>query len=348
MPKTKKVNKLTKPKLEGIVCVKCGKEKRSVEFYISYNKLHDGTGKLPYCKNCIQNMCLDNKGRLQIELVKDMLKTIDRPYLHDLYITSFNTSKINPVGIYMKNLALKDYREKTWEDSFFENGTSTNIMNRNNEERSYTISTKSIEITDTMIEMFGAGYTDEEYIAMQKKYLFLRNNYGDKTNLHIEALVTYIRFKVKEEILTANGKVTEAEKWAKMATVAAEKAKINPSQLSKSDLTGGLNSFGELIKAVEQAVDVIPILPQFKYRPNDSLDFIIWCYINYARDLRGMPQCNYEDVYKFYDRKKAEYLEQYGDPYNIFKGDTTEGNREVISKFVTNPEKNIAGDDNNG
>ncbi len=344
MPKVKKTNKLTEPKTDELSCVRCGKIKKSTEFYASYNKLHD-VGKLPFCKHCIQDMCLDNKGRLQIELVKDMLKAIDRPFIYDLYMTSLKSSKVNPVGTYMKNIAMKDCRDKTWEDSFFENGTSVEVTNKIAQGKMY-ITPKILEVTEDMVNMFGSGYTDEEYVAMQKKYLFLKNNYQDITNLHVEALVTYIRFKVKEEMLTASGKVTEAEKWAKLAASAATSAKINPSQLSKSDLTGGLNSFGELIKAVEAAVDIIPILPQFKFRPNDALDFVIWCYVNYGRDLRGLPKCEYADVYKFYDRKKAEYLEQYGDPYNIFAEDTTLLNRDIISKFVIDP-KEVLGDDGN-
>ena len=102
-------------------------------------------------------------------------------------------------------------------------------------------------------------------------------------------------------------------------------------------LCGKQFSFSELVKAVEQAVDIIPILPQFKFRPNDALDFNIWCYINYVRDAKGLPACDYKDIYGFYDRKKKEYIEQYGDPYGIFTNDTTENNRDNIKKFILIP-----------
>ena len=39
----------------------------------------------------------------------------------------------------------------------------------------------------------------------------------------------------------------------------------------------------------------------------------------------------------FYDDKVAEYLKQYGDPYGIFKDDTTLVNREKISEFIKLP-----------
>ena len=187
-------------------------------------------------------------------------------------------------------------------------------------------------------DKWGFGYKVEELVAFEKKYKLLKDNYPEKTSMHTEALLKYIRYSVKEEMATAKGNVNEAKSWGDMAKNAATAAKINPSQLSASDLTGGLNSFSELIKAVEQAVDIIPILPKFKSRPNDSLDFVIWCYVNYIRDLKGLPMCEYEDVYKFYDKRKKEYTDQYGDPYGIFSNDVTEENRDKIKKFIYIPD----------
>ena len=104
--------------------------------------------------------------------------------------------------------------------------------------------------------------------------------------------------------------------------------------ICKADLSDGLSTFSELSQAVEKEVDIIRILPKFKYRPNDALDFNIWCYINYSRELSGLPSVDYEDIYAFYDKKIEEYVEQYGDPYGIFEDDTSIKNRESIKKFI--------------
>lgn len=205
--------------------------------------------------------------------------------------------------------------------------------------------TTDFELTDEIIDLFGDGYSKSEYKKMYDKYKKLKMNYSLQTNLHQEALATYVRFKVKEEDATARGDVDDAKKWYDAAQNAAANGKLTPKQLSEADLQGGINSFSEIFKAVEQAVDVIPILPRFKYRPNDALDFNIWCYINYARDLQGLPQCEYEDVYKFYDKKKEEYLEQYGDPYGIFDDEPDESIRENIKKFITLPKDYEDGDE---
>ena len=172
---------------------------------------------------------------------------------------------------------------------------------------------------------------------MYKKYLEMRDTYVIQTNIHKEALLTYVRFKVKEELATASGDVEEARKWYGAAQDAATKAKLTPQQLSKADLQGGITNFSDIFKAVEESNERIPIFPEFKYRPNDAVDFIIWCYINYERNLNNMPEVPYSDIYKFYDEKKQEYIDMYGDPYGIFKNDPTLSNRETIEKFITVP-----------
>lgn len=232
----------------------------------------------------------------------------------------------------------------------FSNTDSVTIENhaieepRKKEKKIVSVS-EEFEVNQEIIDLFGEGYTKSIYKKMTDKYEKLKLNYSLQTNLHQEALATYVRFKVQEELATSEGNVADAKKWYEAAMSAAESGKLMPKQLTQADLQGGINSFSEIFKAVEQAVDIIPILPKFKYRPNDSLDFNIWCYINYARDLQGLPQCEYEDVYKFYDKKKEEYLSQYGDPYDIFRDDPTEKNRENIKKFITLPKDYNDGDE---
>lgn len=280
------------------------------------------------------------------------------------------------IGIYFKNCMLRQNRDKSFADSekdgFIHQNSNTSknererILNKYidsmgktiinssqntdnsadiKKEVQQTLNEDSFELTPEIIRLFGEGYTKSEYRKMYNKYENLKLNYSIQTNLHQEALATYVRFKVKEEDATAKGDVAEAMKWYNAAQSAAENGKLTPKQLSESDLHGGINSFSEIFKAVEQAVDIIPILPSFKFRPNDALDFTIWCYINYARDLQGLPQCSYEDVYKFYDKKKQEYIDQYGDPNGIFDDDPAEDLRDSIKKFITLPSDYSDGDE---
>lgn len=273
------------------------------------------------------------------------------------------------VGFYFKNIMMRQNRNKSYGDSekdgFMHQTSNTPMESKKKIARKYldgilqeeeenqaarrskvsaAISQKPVvfeddgfEITQDMVDLFGEGYTRQEYKKMWKKYQQLKQTYVIQTSIHQEALVTYVRFKVKEEIATSKGEVAEAQKWYNAAQDAAEKGKLTARQISKEDLQGGIVNFSDIFSAVEGAKERIKIFPEFKYQPKDAADFIIWCYINYERNLHGLPEVEYKDVYAFYDEKKKEYLEAYGDPYGIFAEDTTESNREAIEKFITIP-----------
>lgn len=345
-------------------CSNCHKTKKYKDFYQASNPAtSSGGGVVNVCRTCVKKESIDSDGTLNVDKFKKMLMLMDKAYapsIVDMAIEETNTAinsgkgRKDLIGNYMKDLNLSQYAKISFLDSIamLEKGNThistavtTAEKKQKEKEEVYVKQVDDFVVTDDLLDLFGEGYTKNEYRLMKKKYDTLKINYTIQTNLHQEALATYVRFKVKEELATASGNVGEADKWNKAAQDAAEKAKLTPRQLTQSDLQGGINSFGEIFRAVEQAVDVIPILPQFKTRPNDSLDFLIWCYINYARDLQGLPHCSYEDVYKFYDKKKEEYVSQYGDTYGIFNDDVSEHLRPNIEKFITLPKDYEDGDE---
>lgn len=286
-------------------CTKCQLEKSLSEYYNSYSPLH-ADNKLPICKECIRDMVNVNDK----ESMKNMLRMVDKPFFDHLYQVAI--TKSNPIGEYFKLINAKDFRHMTWADTVEYSNNSEQIEINKNDNGKSPLSKENFIVTDEIIDKWGYGYSDEEYYYFEKKYQLLKNNYQEKTAMHTEALLIYIRYRVKEELATARGDVKEAKEWGALAQKAAQDAKINPSQLSKADLSDGLDTFGQLVRSVEQAVDIIPILPKFKERPQDKVDFALWCYINYIRDLKGLPLAEYEEIYKFYEQRKKEYEDRFG------------------------------------
>lgn len=333
---------------------------------------------MPVCKNCMAKALLgDDYSKIQVQPFADLLQKIDAPWFPEVLNSSIaqynkgcqgktvaNESRKQIISNYLRNIkVLKQYRNAKGETMTWQESQDFLAAKNNNDEPLQL--TRPVEagfvpvtdpdkpmfaqdkdepvtITDDIINLFGDGYTYDEYRRMLAKYNQLKESYVDFTSFHTEALVTYVRFKVQEEIAVAKGNIGEAQKWSKMAADAADRAKINPKQMSKADLEGGINSFSELAQAIEQAVDVIPIMPQFRYKPNDATDFLIWCFVNYLRRLEDKPECSYEDVYRFYDERKRAYIEQYGDPTGIFADDPTEVNRPQIERFIIVPKDSMA------
>ncbi|WP_079709851.1 hypothetical protein [Paraliobacillus ryukyuensis] len=290
-----------------IKCSCCGKEKKITEFYSSHSPIHQYYNKLPVCKDCVFSMVDET----DIRSVQDMLRMIDKPFYHSLWESSIEESSKTGrslFGTYMKNVVMGQYKGDTWNDSDF-NDIPTD--NKNGEYDSTNHPNSSDFNRDYLMNKWGFGYTDEEYDYFERKYNILKNNYQEKTSMHTEALLTYIRYRVKEEIATAHGDNKAAKDWGTLASNAADKAKINPSQLSQADLSDGLDTFGQLIRAVETSEDIIPILPQFKQKAHDKVDFALWCYVNYIRDMQGKDLADYQDIYAFYEDRKKEYEEEF-------------------------------------
>ena len=229
---------------------------------------------------------------------------------------------------------MQQHRNKTWKDSNFSGGSESAIESSRrksmNAEKVYYLSDEDFVVTEDVIRLFGEGYTAKEYETMKRIYEDSKQDYPNISTSQKNLLLRYVRFASKEEIATSSGGIADAEKWSKLASEALK-------QLNAIDVQGGVTCFSEFFQKFEREQDITRILPQFKYRPNDAPDFIIWCYVNYCRRLEGKPEVDYADVYKFYDDKVAEYLKQYGDPYGIFKDDTTLVNREKISEFIKLP-----------
>lgn len=362
----------TKKETKKKVCSSCGRElPLSTGFYSSKSPLFAVDGKINICKECfISNALNEETGEIDELKFKNLLRKTDFPYYRDnLQSATLQYAKehgyvsdddvkyhgADIIKLYMKNVnSLRQLSTKSFEDSekdgFIQKrstvlkdaNTDIKMLNESNipkKEKKHKLDIGDFEITDEIIELFGDGYTTTEYKKMYEKYEKLKLNYTLQTNLHQEALATYVRFKVKEEMATASGNVDEAKKWYDAAQNAASNGKLTPKQLSAADLQKGVNSFSELTLAIEQATDVINILPKYKTQPHDAPDFNIYCYINYARKLKGLPTVEYKDIYKFYDDKMDEYLKQYGDPNGVFteSNETMLKNRPNIEKFIVLP-----------
>jgi hypothetical protein len=360
-------------------CLSCPPEealKKNADFYISKNPRHSD-GRVPWCKKCIITFSTTENGEIDEEKFKSVLRQLDKPYYVDLIRSAINQFRKENnnipddnirfygekiIGNYFKNINLKQAANKNYDDSekdgFIRKITkNTNDVKREirqaiyfNDSQKEETNTDDFEVTDEMIQLFGDGYNKAEYKKMNDKYETLKPNYPLQTTLHKESLATYVRFKIREEMATAEGNVVDAEKWYKAAQRAAMDGMLTPKQLSQEDLQSGITSISELVKTLEQSVDVIKILPQFKYRPNDAVDFTIYCYVDYERKLNGQPPVDYSEIYSFYDAKKEEYIRQNGDPYGIFSDDPTPKNRKNVEKFLELPEdyEDMTGGDSDG
>ena len=283
---------------------KCKKEKdKKSGFYNTSNKLYEDTGKLPFCKKCLRSM-VDYD---DMESIYSILRQFD--IMFDIsYWNKAVESNLDTFARYMTMAnSLHQFEGCTWKDSVFEINKVNTTVEKVEVAPQPNVPNEDIEY---LKEMYGYGYPDNEYYLFEKKFQQLKPSFQLVTTMHEEYLREYCINKVKETLAKARGDFKEAKDWAAMAKDSAEAGKLKPSQMSKADLSQGLDGFGQLARMVEERVDIIPILPKFVQQPKDKPDVVLWCYLNYVRDLKGMPEAEYKDIYHFYEERRADYERQ--------------------------------------
>lgn len=114
-------------------CTCCHNEKKLTDFYASYSSLFSIDKRVPICKECVYKLCTDEEtGEIDIEKMKNTLRSIDKPMYLDLLASSCEQFKHRygfvddedvikysdkVLGIYFKNIMLPQDRYKGFAES---------------------------------------------------------------------------------------------------------------------------------------------------------------------------------------------------------------------------------------
>lgn len=276
-------------------------------------------GRVNICKKCVAKMIDYNN----IDTIYTVMQTLDIPFFYNRWEEAVKNKPDNPFGSYIRqaNSGINEFEGARWKDSVFK--ANENQINKNISEISASTNMIDGQELERLKDKFGYGYPDEEYLLFEKKYDELRPSFLLPTTMHEECLREYCIDKVKESLAKAKGDFKEAKEWASMAKEQANSGRLNPSQMSKSDLTGGLDTFGQMSRMVEQTPEgeFMNILPIFLQKPKDRVDITLWLYVNYIRDLKGLEECDYKEIWEFYNKRVAEYEKKMTDPNTSQQGD---------------------------
>lgn len=282
----------------------CGRELVENNFYKSKSPMFPN-GRISICKKCLEQMINYD----DMNTVYAVFQSIDIPFFYNRWEEMCKKNPKNPFGNYirMANSGINEFSGARWKDSVF--GKEDNDITEDTVKTPTKRNKISVEELEFLKEKFGEGYLDREYILFEKKYQDLRPSFLLPTTMHEECLREYCIDKVKESLAKAKGNFKEAKEWATMAKEQASSGKLNPSQMSKADLTGGLDTFGQMARLVEQTDEgeMMRILPIFMEKPKDKVDITLWMYVNYIRDLRGLEECEYKDIWEFYNIRVDDY-----------------------------------------
>lgn len=240
-------------KKDKCICFYCGNEYVDTNFYNSNSEFYSNTGKIPYCKQCIEKFYqhyLDrytNEGCLAPEkkAVQRLCMAFDIYYRDDVFASAMDKIKtsgmnISPLSQYMKQIQLRQYNLKK---ESYEN-TITEAEQENFAMSSISDLSDEITVDKKTVDFFGSGFTDEDYN-------FLKREYDDWTARHEcntkaqEEVFKRICFK-QLEILKATRKGEDTKNLDATFQNLLDTAKLQPKQNS-GDATAENQTLGTLI-----------------------------------------------------------------------------------------------------
>jgi len=251
-PIKRKTLKKKKREPINITCLTCGETKKETDFYVSSSVFHAGTGRVPYCKSCLKNMSVDKNGNVDVDKLKNVLKEIDKPYIHEVLQSAYReaekSSNGDVVGIYFKNInSLTQYKDLTWANSIFEYVPE--------EEHEYELEV-DFKVTPEVVARWG-NYTTEQYFKLEKFYWDMKTKNRIETPQEEEYLkkLALISMKMDEEL--EEGNYSQVKQLGELFSKYMADSQFRAIDKTDADKTGGLRTFSQIYAEVEKD-DFIP------------------------------------------------------------------------------------------
>lgn len=271
--------------VKSIICNCCGKTKTDTNYYNSPTVFNAHTGKYPTCKTCIWNY---EESTGDYEIVKDILRMLDRPFLVDLWKST--EVEVEQRGLksvfktYMKNIAMPQYRDLNWTHS---------QMNTFIEEVGEDVQITSSE-KDKLVEFFGKGFTTEEYIWLQDEYIDWCNRYDVDTKA-LEITIVEICI-TRLGIRNGKSNSSSVDKLQKTLIELMTAANLKPVQETGSQATEQ-ETYGTLIKKFENEKPIPK--PSEKWADVDGIKkYITVWFTGHLMKMMGKQDGEVSEIYE--------------------------------------------------
>lgn len=285
-----------------IMCTCCGSEKSESEFYISKSPFHKATGRLHVCKQCMS----DHVNEKDINTIKDVLRMVDKPWILELYKSSSEEAQKqgkSTFGMYMKNLGMHQYREKTWLHSDSQQTLEDEIE--------YVLDTNEDLTEDdiqNLIKFWGRGFSIDDYLWLQNEYEDWTSRY-ECDSKGMETLIQEICLtKLDIKNRRANGEKVDTQ----LKTLQDLLGSSNLKPVQETGANAAENAtFGTLIKKYENEKPIPEPAPEWKDVDGIRKYINVWFLGHLCRMLgiKNDTADEYEREIKKYTVEAPEYEE---------------------------------------
>lgn len=237
------------------ICSSCGMEKKMSEYYYSSSYANRSTKTVPLCKSCIYEYVKpEYKNIYDMIRVKEILRMIDKPFIQKIWLASVEESESKGgvreyFGLYMKNIAMKDFRECTWDNSEFEISEEDSEKTKSNK-----VKYAEPEFTKDELEQWKRMWGEQQI----KDYMFLEEFYGDYINnfptdtpAQVNIYKNLAKIHLQAEKALEEGRIKEYKDLMELSSKMHNDANIKPIQSSGANDDKGVSTYGLWIKEIE-------------------------------------------------------------------------------------------------
>jgi hypothetical protein len=262
-------------------CLSCKRDKITTSFYSSNSPMFDG--RVSICKTCLLNMIDED----DLNSVKNILRQIDKPFISDLWDTCI-ASNNDTFGTYMKNVnSLQQYRNMTYANSAEAKGRSPKSKDKNTDKSIDDIEELetedgSIKISQEIKAKFGGGYTNLEYLDMEKFYQDMMATHEINSPQHRKLLVNLCKLNVKIDRCLEDEDYGSFEKINKQHEAMLKSAGWRPADRVAGNEAQGIRTFSQIFEEIEKDGFITPAPIEVH---QDIVDLTIMYMLNYTRRL---------------------------------------------------------------
>lgn len=230
-------------------CLNCKKESAESNFYSSNSKFYKGTGKVPYCKKCIEEFYNHYYKKYKEEnfvfpekkAIKRLCMALDIYYGEEVFASALKEIEKTPaksvVAAYMQVAHLRQNSKYTYDETFKHD-------EKDGVTESYADLKQEMDVGDDVVMFFGSGFSNDDYKYLKREYDDWVARHECKTKAQ-EEVFKRLCFK-QLEILKATRLGEDTKDLDATFQKLLETAKLQPRQNS-GDTTADNQTFGTLI-----------------------------------------------------------------------------------------------------
>ncbi|MCR8994640.1 hypothetical protein [Brevibacillus laterosporus] len=264
-------------------CNGCQKDKLINDFYTSTSIMFSD-GRVPLCKKCLKDMIDENN----VDSVKTTLQRIDKPFIAKVW-KSAEESDNDTVGIYFRMInSLHQYKNASWADSDFEGEKETDIYRHKFDDvdnvDEIVTDNGVIKLNKDIAMKFGSGYTNREYLTMEKFYNDMTMTHKVETPQLKKQLVYLCKLQIQMDRALEKEDDGAFKNYNDRYEKILQSSGFRPIDRKSSSEASGLISFSSLFEQVEKNgyIEPKPIEERM-----DLVDVAILTHLNYIRQLLG-------------------------------------------------------------